>query len=690
MPLFLGLDLSTQGLKCTIVNEDCVVVDEEAVKFDKDCPEFKTESGTHSIPETGQVICPVQMWVKAIDLLFSRMHDRKLPLDEIVAISGAAQQHSSIWFGPRAKEVLANLDPKKSLQEQLGDIFALDYAPSWQDASTQKQCDALEKLVGGPEEMAKRTGSRCHHRFTGPQIMSIKELHPKEYETAERICLTSAGLATMLAANGKFAPMDESDACGMNLLNMAERRKSDHPVWDKLVMRGVVRQTTDVLEGKPEDDSKKIDQQVEELERKLGRVEGDTSAITGKLGKYYCDRYGFKRDCALCTFTGDNPATLLSFALKPKDAMISLGSSDTVLINANTYAPNPEFHLLTHPAATPDRDDNDSESSRYMGMLVYKNGSLTREFVKGEYAQKDKSWNEFNSMVESTAIAGSKSGKEDDRHFGFYYHVAEIIPQGIKGIYKYEGNGKKEVNDFSDKTLNPRLILEQQFMSYRIRAARMLASESEGAQDEISGDNAEIGFDPTSHNVLPRRIIAVGGAAANETILKTACDIFGVPVYKPAPPPTEDIRGKPTEGEDPDYSAHQHDDSGMGRHVKDSHNVPGPGVRVQGANIHTKSGGGGKKKADANSCSVGGALKARWCYLRREPKNKGMSFEKSVALAREKQAREMDTEGADEEGLLQAVNVGEDSEKVFQQYGSMIPTYLKLEGDIVKNFKHDK
>lgn len=45
------------------------------------------------------------------------------------------------------------------------------------------------------------------------------------------------------------------------------------------------------------------------------------------------------------------------------DAIVSLGTSDTVLLATESYQPHPNYHVFPHPAG----DSNDS-TKRYMGM----------------------------------------------------------------------------------------------------------------------------------------------------------------------------------------------------------------------------------------------------------------------------------------------------------------------------------
>lgn len=88
MSYYLGFDLSTQQLKCTVINEAHDIVLEEAINFDRDLPEFKTKHG--AIVNEDVVTSPTLMWVKAFDLLFKKL--KTFPhKGAIRGISGAGQ-----------------------------------------------------------------------------------------------------------------------------------------------------------------------------------------------------------------------------------------------------------------------------------------------------------------------------------------------------------------------------------------------------------------------------------------------------------------------------------------------------------------------------------------------------------------------------------------------------------------------
>ena len=107
------------------------------------------------------------MWVEALDLVLSRLHDEGLDFATVKAVSGAGMQHGTVFWNYDAEERLGGLSAEKGgLLEQLNDVFSNRFSPNWQDASTQKQCEEFERHVGGEDMLADITGSRAHHVST--------------------------------------------------------------------------------------------------------------------------------------------------------------------------------------------------------------------------------------------------------------------------------------------------------------------------------------------------------------------------------------------------------------------------------------------------------------------------------------------------------------------------------------------
>ena len=171
--LFLGLDASTQSLKGTLIKENCSIIYENSIQFDSDFPEFQTQDGVHRHTDGLTVTSPPLMWIAALDLLFKRMMQDKIPFERIVAISGSGQQHGSVYLCNGASRTLKSVSPALPLRNQLKSIFSVKESPIWMDSSTSKQCKERDTALGGAQAVAMLTGSRSYERFTGNQIAKI-------------------------------------------------------------------------------------------------------------------------------------------------------------------------------------------------------------------------------------------------------------------------------------------------------------------------------------------------------------------------------------------------------------------------------------------------------------------------------------------------------------------------------------
>lgn len=417
--LFLGLDLSTQGLKGTLIDADFRVAAEDAVSFDGDLPEFKTEGGVHRRPDGLTVTSPPLMWVAALDLLFARVKSGGWPLASVAAVCGSGQQHGSVWLKRGARKALAKLDPARSLREQLTDAFSVADSPVWMDAGTQKQCDEREAALGGPQAVADLTGSRAYLRFTGNQIARIYADDPAAYERTDRIALVSSFAASLLI--GDYAPIDTSDGSGMNLMDV---RKRD---WSRAA----------------------LEYTAPGLAAKLGPIVPGHETV-GTLHAYYVRKYGFSPQCPVVAFSGDNPNSLAGLRLqRAGDVAISLGTSDTMF--GYVLRPKPsgvEGHIFANPV----------DPSAYMVMLCRMNGSLARERVRDAAAAG--SWNTFSGFLHNTP-AGNGG------RMGIFFFEPEITPPTRNtGVSFFDADGKRI--DTLPPEAEVRALVESQFISLRL------------------------------------------------------------------------------------------------------------------------------------------------------------------------------------------------------------------------------
>ncbi len=455
-PLFLGLDLSTQSLKAIAITSGFQTAAEFSVNFDSDLPAFRTHGGVHRSADGLTVTSPPVMWLAAMDLLLDRMKQAGFPFHRVVALSGSGQQHGSVFLKPGRQERLARLDATRPLADQLKDIFSVSHSPVWMDSSTTAQCRALEQALGGPQAVADLTGSRAFERFTANQIAKIHQTRPADYNNSERITLVSAFAASLFI--GDYAPIDVSDGSGMNLMDLRNR------CWATPALQATAPGLGD----------------------KLSPLCA-SHAVVGTIHRYFSTRYGFPADCLVIAFSGDNPCSFAGLRLQnPGDVAISLGTSDTLFGALTQPAPSAtEGHVFASPI----------DPNGYMAMIVYKNGSLTREDVRDRCARG--SWQEFNAALERT-VPGNGG------HIGFFFKDPEITPPVLTpGIHRFGPDAKRMTAFPADHEV--RAVVEGQMLSMRLHSSHV--------------------------GIRPCSVLATGGASVNQGILKIMADVFGCAVH---------------------------------------------------------------------------------------------------------------------------------------------------------------
>ncbi len=343
---YLGLDSSTQSFSAILIDaESGELIYEQSLNYSTELPAYGVTDGYLSSEIPAVVHAPPLMWVEALDQLLMQMKAENCPMEEIVAVAGAAQQHGSVYVGAGFDERLKNCNPQTPLHEQLQDCFTRDTSPIWMDASTTEQCAAITKALGGEANVNHITGSIAVERFSGAQIKKFADTQQDAYANTESIMLVSSFMASLFA--GKHVGIDFTDASGMNLLDI--RNKQWHPaalscIGDKL--------------------QDKLKQAV------------NPQIILGTIAPYFTHRYGFNSACTVLPWCGDNPSSLIGLGLiKPGMTAISLGTSDTCF---GLFKDLPEsMSPCAHTFIAPTLD--------YMSLLCFKNGSLAREAIRQQY-----------------------------------------------------------------------------------------------------------------------------------------------------------------------------------------------------------------------------------------------------------------------------------------------------------------
>jgi len=361
MSLYLGLDSSTQSLSAIVLEVDGDrrrVAFESSIAFDDTFPQYGTQHGVLPSDDPATATSPPLLWVDALELMMRRLQQSDLDLRQLVAISGSAQQHGSVYLNHRATTGLASFDPGRPLAEQVKPILAREVAPIWMDSSTSTECAEIEQAVGGDRALAERTGSRAFERFTAAQIRRLSKRDPAAYASTDRVHLVSSFLASLLI--GRHAPLDPGDGSGMNLMDLASCQW-----WPPAV-----------------------DSTAPGLGSKLPAI-ARASTVVGRVAPYWQARFGLPA-AQVVAWSGDNPCSLVGVGLVREGRLgVSLGTSDTVF--GLMSAPRVDRTGTGHVFGAPTGD--------YMGLTCFKNGSLARERIRDKFHL---SWSTFGEALHRT------------------------------------------------------------------------------------------------------------------------------------------------------------------------------------------------------------------------------------------------------------------------------------------------
>jgi xylulokinase len=449
MPYYLGLDSSTQSLTGIVIDSDTRrVVWQDSLAYDQVLPHYGTDHGVLPRPAPDVAVSSPVMWAEALDVMMARLGASGLDLQRVAGISGSAQQHGSVYLNATSADLLVRLDARAPVAPQVRPMLSRDVSPIWMDSSTAAECAEITAAVGGAETLSRRTGSRAFERFTGPQIRKFFKQDPSGYQATARVHLVSSFMASLLT--GRHAPIDPGDGSGMNLMDLAT---SDW--WPPA-----------------------LDATAPGLAARLPPVQPSDS-VAGPLSAYWQQRYGFP-PLPVVTWSGDNPCSLIGTGLVREGRVaISLGTSDVI------------FGLMREPRVDPTGTGHvfGAPTGQFMGLTVFKNGSLARERVRDAFGM---TWTDFSRTLETTPPGNG------GRIFLPWYEPEITPPVRTPGVHRF----RLEPDDAAGHV---RGVIEAQLMSIARHSGWM----------QVSVDT----------------IYATGGAAANLQILQVMSDVFGAEVF---------------------------------------------------------------------------------------------------------------------------------------------------------------
>jgi xylulokinase len=413
MPLYLGLDSSTQSLTAVVIDPAVgQVVHQHSINFDADLPAYGTRHGVLTHADPAVVHAPPLMWVEALDRMLLHL-GKAIDLRQVAAIAGSAQQHGSVYLSGAFAATLAGLRDDQELAQQVAGAFTRATAPVWLDSSTNADCQTIHAALGGPEACARLTGSAACERFTGPQIRRFARTEPAAWAQTAHVRLVSSFLASILA--GRPAPTDWGDGSGMNLLDL------DRRAWDERAQEACAG-----------DLARRLDAAVEPWR------------VLGAIHPALASRFGFSATCQVVAWSGDNPNSAIGLGLVDDGACaLSLGTSD-VLFAISTARPQmpPGGHVFVSPTGD------------HMALFCFANGSLAREAVRDLHHLD---WPGFQAAFDRTPPGNGG-------RMMLPWFRPEIVPKVLRpGVVRCN---LKE----GDADADCRAVVEGQFTSMRLRA----------------------------------------------------------------------------------------------------------------------------------------------------------------------------------------------------------------------------
>ncbi|BGP36950.1 hypothetical protein JCM10449v2_000854 [Rhodotorula kratochvilovae] len=569
-PLFLSIDATVTKLRACVLDEFLRVIYGDHIRIDDGLPEYGTRQGVYTLGDV--VTCPSEARIHALDLLLEKLA-RECPdptlLSRIVAISGAGQPHTLHYLSHDFPSLLTVLSqtPHARLSSVLtaASAFSLAHPATSGDSSAPTQVRDLELHFGrlalveagedpasathaqllerGRRALASRTGARASTRAAAPQLLKVVQGDKKLEEEGKagegalartgRIVLEGGLFASVFL--GRYAPADVADACSTNLFDPVRG------AWDDDVLAFV---------ASGEKGGEEAQQAGEKLKALLGEVEMDGGIELGKISPYFVQRFGFSPNCIIAPFSGSDPSTFLSFPLSytpaHRDALISLSSvaeTDALLVPLPRYEPDPERAVGRHPAKAwwesvsgaagkgKGREGEEREEGEdtpdYVAVIASRDAGIGRALSRDMYCNGQ--WDVFSHL--SAIVPHGGTIGLDDKYYSFFFPHGEAT--SAQGFLRFVDGAR--VQEFVDRKVNPRLLLESQAMSLRLRLGhvyRALLPASDPSLVKLRPHDP-VGFPALCASSSPSRLILVGEAAQNPALSSLLSTMFNAPAFLP-------------------------------------------------------------------------------------------------------------------------------------------------------------
>lgn len=285
--LLIGLDIGTSAVKGIMITDE----GEIAGRADS--------SNSVSNPRAGwSEQNPEDWWESTVEVLRELGEQSENMAAELAGLSFSGQMHSSVFLDAEDKVIRP--------------------AILWSDTRTDRECQEIEKQVGGRKNLVEMTGNRALEGFTAPKVLWLKNNEPDNYKKVESLLLPKDYIRYRLT--GEKA-MDLSDAAGTLLFDV---EKGD---WNDELL------------------------QLLDIDCSILPPPVESTSVAGRITEAAAEITGLPAGLPVVAGGADNACGAAgSGMVRQGQLMVSIGSSGVVLAPADEYRADPEgkVHLFNH------------------------------------------------------------------------------------------------------------------------------------------------------------------------------------------------------------------------------------------------------------------------------------------------------------------------------------------------------
>ncbi|KAM0793023.1 hypothetical protein ACM66B_000514 [Microbotryomycetes sp. NB124-2] len=483
--LFLAIDSSMKKMRACLVDKCLKVVCVEQVELDTELSEFGTHNGVYTVGS--EVRAPSEQRVAALDLLLTKLaflDPESSILARVRAVSGACHSNA-VFLSHDFSNLLEfmNHAPEIPLQD------ILVSSRGFSEPLPRTQPDGSVKCVFSQafDDVASTVDMEQVLPFDLNETSASSS--GTIFDTTGHMMLESTFMSSLML--GAIAPVDSSDMCSTGLIDL------DTADWNEQR----VRETLCPKFNTPDD--------LDAVMSRLGHVQLDGPASLGNVSDYFVKRYGFHPSCLVVPFSGDHSSSFLAYDLSGQDVALCLGVglSDTLMARTSVSSScsniGEDAHVLVSPVAPHDQNQR-------IVVISNKNASVARSLVRD--VNCNGSWPVFARLAALVPHGGTVG--LDNKYFSIFLPSNEN-EQEVEGFQRFVSGSR--VQDFSDRKVNPRLLIESQLMSLSSKLSSF--KELERSQETLAPSNST------------GRLILHGGAAQNPAIVALSATVFNKQAY---------------------------------------------------------------------------------------------------------------------------------------------------------------